>query len=129
MDSAVDNATDRRLQSVGPRRTHAGEHMANPKIEGLKKIIQIDPNDEVAYFGLGKALMDEGQFAEAARYLEQCVKVKPSYSAAYLALVESLLKIGQKDKAKQFAQEGHAVSVKRSEERRVGKGCRSEWRT
>ena len=63
-------------------------------------------------FGLGKALMDEGQFAEAARYLEQCVKVKPSYSAAYLALVESLLKIDQKDKAKQFAQEGHAVSVK-----------------
>ena len=86
--------------------------MANPKIEGLKKIIQIDPNDKVAYFGLGKALMDEGQFAEAARYLEQCVKVKPSYSAAYLALVESLLKIDQKDKAKQFAQEGHAVSVK-----------------
>src|SRR5437667_11776682 len=112
MDSAVDNATGRRLQSVGPRPTHAGEHMANPKIEGLKKIIQIDPNDEVAYFGLGKALMDEGQFAEAARSLEQCVKVKPSYSAAYLALVESLLKIAQKDKAKQFASASHGVALK-----------------
>jgi tetratricopeptide (TPR) repeat protein len=86
--------------------------MAHSKIEGLKKIIEIDPNDEVAYFGLGKALMDEGQFAEAAGYLETCVKVKPTYSAAYLALVESLLRINQKDRARQYLQEGHAVSLK-----------------
>jgi tetratricopeptide (TPR) repeat protein len=86
--------------------------MSNPRIEALKKLLQIDPNDEVAYFGLGKALMDEGRYAEAAEALEQCVKVKPNYSAAYLALVESLLKLDQKDRAKQFLDEGHAVSVK-----------------
>jgi Tfp pilus assembly protein PilF len=86
--------------------------MANPRIEGLKKVIQIDPNDEVAYFGLGKAFMDEGQFAEAAEYLEKCVKLKPSYSAAYLALVESLIKTDQKDRARQFLAEGHAASLK-----------------
>jgi uncharacterized protein HemY len=86
--------------------------MPNPRIEGLKKLLQIDPNDEVVYFGLGKALIDEGQYAEAAGYLEQCVTVKPSYSAAYLALVEALLKIGQKDRATQFLEQGHAVSLK-----------------
>jgi tetratricopeptide (TPR) repeat protein len=86
--------------------------MPNPRIEALKKLLQIDPNDEVAYFGLGKALMDEGQFVEAAAYLEQCIKVKPAYSAAYLALVESLLKIDNKDRARQVCQEGHAVSLK-----------------
>jgi len=86
--------------------------MPNPRIEALKQVLQVDPNDEVAYFGLGKALMDEGQFAEAAQYLEQCVKVKPTYSAAYLALVESLLKIGQKDRAKLVCQIGHEVSLK-----------------
>jgi tetratricopeptide (TPR) repeat protein len=86
--------------------------MANPKIEGLKKVHEIDPTDEVAYFGLGKALMDEGRFAEAAGYLETCVKVKPTYSAAYLALVESLLKIDQKDRARHYLDEGHAVSLK-----------------
>lgn len=86
--------------------------MANPRIEALKRLLQIDPNDEVAYFGLGKALMDEGQFAEAAGYLEQCIKVKPTYSAAYLALAESLLKIDNKDRARQVCQEGHAVSLK-----------------
>ena len=38
--------------------------------------------------------------------------VKPSYSAAYLALVEALLKINQKDRASQFLEQGHAVSLK-----------------
>jgi uncharacterized protein HemY len=87
-------------------------HMANPRIEALKKLLTIDPNDDVAYFGLGKSLMEEGQYAEAAGYLEQCVTVKPSYSAAYLALVESLVKVGHIDRAKAFLEQGHAVSVK-----------------
>jgi tetratricopeptide (TPR) repeat protein len=86
--------------------------MANPRVEALKKLLQIDPNDDVAYFGLGKALMDEGQYAEAAGYLEKCVTVKPSYSAAYLALVESLIKVGDMDRAKEFLEQGHAVSLK-----------------
>jgi tetratricopeptide (TPR) repeat protein len=86
--------------------------MANPRIDALKKLLQIDPNDEVAYFGLGKALMDESQYAEAADYLQKCVAVKPTYSAAYLALVESLIKIGQNDRAKQVLEQGHAVSLK-----------------
>jgi tetratricopeptide (TPR) repeat protein len=86
--------------------------MTNTRIEALRKLIQMDPNDEVAYFGLGKALMDTGQYQEAADSLEKCVAVKPTYSAAYLALVESLLKIGQQDRAKEALETGHAVSVK-----------------
>jgi uncharacterized protein HemY len=89
--------------------------MANPRIEQLKKLVQMDPNDEVALFGLGKFLMEEGSFAEAAQYLEQCIQAKPDYSAAYLALAESLLKIGQKERAKQVCQVGHAVSLKKGD--------------
>ncbi len=89
--------------------------MGNPRIEQLKKLVQMDPNDEVALFGLGKFLMEEGSFAEAAQYLEQCVKVKPDYSAAYLALAESLLKIDKKDRAREVCQQGHAVSLKKGD--------------
>ena len=32
--------------------------MANPRIEQLKKLVQMDPNDDVALFGLGKFLME-----------------------------------------------------------------------
>ncbi len=89
--------------------------MANPRIEQLKKLVQMDPNDEVALFGLGKFLMEEGSFAEAAQYLEQCIKAKPDYSAAYLALAESLLKIDKKDRATEVCQQGHAVSLKKGD--------------
>jgi len=89
--------------------------MGNPRIEQLKKLVQIDPNDDVALFGLGKFLMEEGSFAEAAQYLEQCVKVKPDYSAAYLALAESLLKVDKKDRAREVCQQGHAVSLKKGD--------------
>ncbi len=67
--------------------------MANPRIEQLKKLVQMDPTDEVALFGLGKFLMEEGSFGEAADYLELCIKAKPTYSAAYLALAESLTRV------------------------------------
>jgi len=89
--------------------------MSNPRIEQLKKLVQMDPNDDVALFGLGKFLMEEGSFAEATQYLEQCIKAKPDYSAAYLALAESLLKIGQKERVKQVCQDGHAVSLKKGD--------------
>ena len=89
--------------------------MANPRIDQLKKLVHMDPNDDVALFGLGKFLMEEGSFAEAAQYLEQCVKVKPDYSAAYLALAESLLKVDKKDRAREVCQQGHAVSLKKGD--------------
>ena len=51
--------------------------MANRRIEPLKKVLAIDPNDEVAWFGLGKAYMEDANFEEAAKALQQCVTVKP----------------------------------------------------
>src|SRR4051812_13011907 len=76
-----------------PRHNHhavTGARMANPRIEPLKKVLAIDSNDEVAWFGLGKAYMDDGNFAEAADALENCIRVKSTYSAAYYALAQSL---------------------------------------
>ena len=39
--------------------------MPNPRIEPLKKVLAIDPNDEVAWFGLGKAYMEDNNWQEA----------------------------------------------------------------
>ena len=69
--------------------------MAHRRIEPLKKVLAMDPNDEVAWFGLGKAYMEDANFAEAITALESCIRVKPTYSAAYLALAQSLQKSGR----------------------------------
>ncbi len=86
--------------------------MANPKIEPLKKLLAIDPNDEVAWFGLGKAYQGDGSFQEAATTLKRCIAVKPTYSAAYFALAESLQKLGQLDHCRQICDQGIEVSTK-----------------
>ena len=86
--------------------------MANPRIEPLKKVLAIDPNDEVAWFGLGKAYMDDGSFAEAADALESCIRVKPTYSAAYYALAQSLKNLSRLDRCREVTNQGIAVSTK-----------------
>jgi len=86
--------------------------MANRRIEPLKKLLAIDPNDEVAWFGLGKAYQDDGNFQDAAAALESCIKVKPGYSAAYLALAQALQQLGQIDRCRQVCEQGIEVSTK-----------------
>lgn len=86
--------------------------MANSKIEPLKKLLAMDPNDEVAWFGLGKAYQGDGSFEEAASALERCIAVKPAYSAAYLALAESLKHLGQLDRCREVCDRGIEVSTK-----------------
>ncbi len=86
--------------------------MPNPRIEPLKKVLAIDPNDDVAWFGLGKAYMDDGNFEEAAKALAQCVTVKPTYSAAYLALAQSLQTLNQLDECRRVIATGIEVSTK-----------------
>ena len=86
--------------------------MPNPRIEPLKKVLTIDPNDDVAWFGLGKAYMEDGNFDEAAKALEQCITVKPSYSAAYFALAQSLHKLGRIDECRAVCTSGIDVSTR-----------------
>lgn len=85
--------------------------MPNPRIEPLKKVLAMDPNDEVAWFGLGKAYMEDGDYREAIPALERCLSVKPGYSAAYFALAQSLQKTGQTERCRHVCEQGIAVST------------------
>ncbi len=84
--------------------------MANPKIEPLKKILERDPHDEVAWFGLGKAYLKDKSYPEAKKALEQTLQLQPSYSAAYLALAQALYKSQQIQECRQICLKGIAVS-------------------
>ena len=86
--------------------------MPNPRIEPLKKVLAIDPNDEVAWFGFGKAYMEDANFEEAAKALRQCITVKPTYSAAYYALAQSLKTLNRLDECRVVCATGIDVSTK-----------------
>lgn len=85
--------------------------MPNPRIEPLKKVLAIDPHDDVAWFGLGKAYMDDGNFEEAAEALTQCITVKSTYSAAYYALAQSLQTLHRFDECRTIIDTGIEVST------------------
>ena len=85
--------------------------MANPRIEPLKKVLAIDPKDDVAWFGLGKAYMEDGNWQEAAGALERCITVKPTYSAAYYALAQSLHRLNRVDDCRRVCDRGIEVST------------------
>ena len=72
----------------------------------------MDPNDDVAWFGLGKAYMDDGNFEDAAKALQQCVTVKPTYSAAYFALAQSLHRLNRFEECRSVCASGIDVSTK-----------------
>ena len=86
--------------------------MANPRIEPLKRVLAMDPTDDVAWFGLGKSYMEDENFEEAAKALRQCITVKPTYSAAYYALAQSLHKLGRLDECRTVCASGIDVSTK-----------------
>jgi len=86
--------------------------MPHPRIEPLKKVLAIDPNDDVAWFGLGKAYMEDRNWEGAIAALQSCVKVKPAYSAAYYALAQSLQQVGRVDECRQVCDQGIEVSRK-----------------
>ncbi len=86
--------------------------MPNPRIEPLKRVLAIEPDDDVAWFGLGKAYMDDANFEEAAQALRQCITVKPTYSAAYYALAQSLLKLQRFEECRKVSDQGIDVSTK-----------------
>ena len=94
------------------RSSDQGRTMANPRIEPLKKVLAIDPQDEVAWFGLGKAYMEDSNWTEAVTALQSCIKVKPTYSAAFYALAQSLMKLNRFDECRQVCAEGIAVPAK-----------------
>jgi predicted Zn-dependent protease len=86
--------------------------MANLRIEPLKKVLAVDPNDDVAWFGLGKAYMEDGNWQEAAGALERCIAVNPGYSAAYYALAQSLQRLNRIEECRRVCDQGIAVSTK-----------------
>lgn len=78
----------------------------------MKKVLAIDPSDDVAWFGLGKAYLEDGNNDEAITALESCVRVKPTYSAAYLALAQALQRAGRIDECRKICEQGIEISTK-----------------
>jgi len=85
------------------------------KISMFKQVLEIDPVDQVANFGLGSVYHDLKRYAEALPPLKTVVKEYKDYSAAYVLLGKTMEKLSRQDEAIQTYREGIAVASKKGD--------------
>lgn len=84
--------------------------------EGMfKQVLEIDPEDTVALYGMGDIAFYRENFKEAVSALEKVVSLDEKYSAAYLLLGKSLEASGNLERAMQVYKKGIDVASKRGD--------------
>ena len=84
-------------------------------IERYRAKAEADPKDEIAHFALGRALLESGDAAEAAKSFQRVLALNPNISKAYQLLGDAQLKTGHRDYAIQTLTEGVNVAQRRGD--------------
>lgn len=83
--------------------------------EMFRRVLEIDPNDALAHFGMGELAVERGRFNEAVGHLESAIAVDPSHSAAILALGLALEGLDDVDRARGLYERGVETAAKRGD--------------
>lgn len=81
------------------------------RIGRFEKMAQADPDNDMAHFSLGNALLQAGRFAEAAARLQRCLELNPDMSKAYQLAGEAMIKAGWSDRAVETLNAGHEIAA------------------
>mgnify|MGYP002631727387 CR=1 FL=1 len=85
------------------------------RVEMFKKVLEIDPVDQVANFGLGSIYLETGRYQEGLEPLNTVVEKYKDYSAAYLLLGKTLEKLEETQKAIEVYKKGIAAASKKGD--------------
>jgi Fe-S cluster biosynthesis and repair protein YggX len=69
------------------------------RIDQFRKMSEADPNNELGHFSLGRALLDAGQPADAAKSFQRVIAINPNIGKVYQLLAQAQLQQGQRDLA------------------------------
>jgi tetratricopeptide (TPR) repeat protein len=83
--------------------------------EMFRQVLDLDPTDTLANFGLGQLRLETGDFEAAVDHLGTAVKADPDYSAAYLALGRAHEGLGETDHALATYEKGIEVAARRGD--------------
>ena len=85
------------------------------QLDEMRQRAEADPNDEIAHFSLGRALLDAGQPADAAKALQRVIALNPNIAKAYQLLGDAQIKTGFKDFAIKTLTEGIHIAQRRGD--------------
>jgi tetratricopeptide (TPR) repeat protein len=75
------------------------------------QVLEIDPDDTLANYGIGSIAVEKGDWERARQHLEKVLEQDAKYSVAYLALGKALKGLGLNEEARKIWQEGIKVSA------------------
>jgi folate-binding protein YgfZ len=81
----------------------------------FNQVLELDPGDALANFGMGEVLVASRRFDEAVPHLEKAIEVDESYSAAFLALGRAWEGMEQPARARTVYQTGVEVAARRGD--------------
>jgi len=84
-------------------------------MQRFRDMAESDPNNEIAHFSLGRALLEGGHADDAAKSLQRVIALNPNISKAYQLLAEAQLESGHKDYAIQTLTDGINVAHRRGD--------------
>lgn len=94
----------------------AAEEEQRRSREGMyRQVLEIDPEDALANYGLASIFHERGDYSEALPLLKQVLQSDPRYSVAYLLLGKVLMALGQKDQARDTLTQGVKVAAQKGD--------------
>lgn len=85
------------------------------RITQFQRLIAEDPNNDMAYFSLGNALLQNEQFQEAGETFAKCAEINEAMTKAYQLAGDAFIKAGRVDQAKTVLTKGYIEATTRGD--------------
>lgn len=82
----------------------------NQRTEILKQMLEVDPSNSFARYGLAMEHVKAGEMDAAVAEFEALLKADPDYSAGYFHGGQTLEKMGRLDEARDYYRRGIAIT-------------------
>ena len=107
--------SEREAKKLAQQERQRIQQEAEERIGMFEEVLEIDPDDPVATFGLGKAYVQLADYEKAIPHLQHATEVQKDFSAAYLDLGKCHEFLGNPDTARQAYTEGIAVASRKGD--------------
>jgi Flp pilus assembly protein TadD len=81
------------------------------KIDKFAALAAKHPDNELARFSLGSALLEAGRFAEAEPHFRRALELKADWVVAYILRARCLIRLGRADEARPLLATGRQHSL------------------
>jgi predicted Zn-dependent protease len=82
------------------------------KIQGLKEILELDPKNSFARYGVAMGLVGRGETDAALQEFTTLLSYDPDYTAAYFMSAQALATAGRKPEARERLKDGISCAAR-----------------